>query len=189
MDLFDAIDHRTSCRQFLTQAVDIADLDRILAAAVRAPSPLNTQPWEFIVISAEAKKREIFDEAERCRQWAIEESGWKWLNNYQTDFLMQAPVLVAVVGDPQKTGMDMYQEEGSMGYLLACAAAVQNMMLAAHALELGSLFFTMFDKANLRTILDVPEDKTPVALVCIGKAKGALKPVPRKDVAAKTRYL
>jgi nitroreductase len=83
----------------------------------------------------------------------------------------------------------MYQAEGNMGYLLACAAAVQNMLLAAHALGLGSLFFTMFDKANLRTILNVPEEKTPVALVCIGKVPETLKPVPRKDITALTRYL
>jgi 5,6-dimethylbenzimidazole synthase len=189
MELFEAIENRTSCRQFQSEPVGADRIGQILAAAVRAPSPLNTQPWQFIVITAEVKKREIFDEAERCRHWAIEKSGWQWLNSYKTDFLLQAPVLVAVVGDPQKSGMDIYQPEGPQGYLLACAAAIQNMMLAAHALDLGSLFFTMFDKRHLRRILDIPEDKTPVALVCIGKAKAAQKPVPRKDIAQKTIYL
>ena len=141
------------------------------------------------MITGPAKKQEIYEEAERCRAWAIEESGWKWLNGYKTDFLLQAPVLVAVVGDPKKSGMDMFQKEGTVGYQLACAAAIQNMMLAAHALGLGSLFFTLFDKDQLRRILDISEDKTPVALVCIGKPKESQVPVPRKDIKAKTVYL
>ena len=189
MDLFSAIQTRTSCRLFHPDAVAKETIEQILAAGVRAPSPLNTQPWRFIVITAQAKKQEIFAEAERCRAWAIEQSGWTWLNKYKTDFLMQAPVLVAVVGDPKKSGMDMFQEDGPVGYQLACAAAIQNMLLAAHALNLGSLFFTMFDKSRLRHILDISEEKTPVALVCIGKPGEPQKAVPHKDVTEKTIYI
>ena len=61
MDLFSAIQTRTSCRQFLPDAVAKETIEQILAAGVRAPSPLNTQPWQFIVITAQAKKQEIFD--------------------------------------------------------------------------------------------------------------------------------
>ncbi len=189
MDLFSAIQTRTSCRQFLPDAVARETIEQILAAGVRAPSPLNAQPWQFIVITSPEKKQAILDEADRCRTWAIEKSGWKWLKSYQMDFLLQAPVLVAVVGDPKKSGMDMFQEDGPVGYQLACAAAIQNMMLAAHALDLGSLFFTMFEKSHLRRILDISDRKTPVALVCIGKPNQPQKPVPRKDSKEKTVYL
>ncbi len=189
MELFSAIETRTSCREFLGEPIDKQTIQRILAAGSRAPSPLNAQPWQFIVISGQAKKQAIFDEAERCRKWAIEKSGWKWLGKYKQDFLLQAPVLVAVVGDPKKSGMDIFQKEGSVAYLLACAAAIQNMLLAAHALDLGGLFFTLFDKTQLRRILDIPDDKTPVALVCIGKPAGPLKPVPRKAIEAMTVFL
>jgi nitroreductase len=153
MDFFSAIETRTSCRAFLGDPIDKPTVLKILAAGARAPSPLNTQPWQFVVITGQARKQAVFEEAERCRKWAIEKSGWKWLGSYKTDFLLQAPVLVAVVGDPDKSGMDTFQEEGRIGYLLGCAAAIQNMLLAAHALDLGSLFFTMFDKANIRRIL------------------------------------
>ncbi len=189
MDIFSAIETRTSCRAFLNDPIDRSTIMQILAAGARAPSPLNTQPWQFIVIADEAKKKAIHGEAERCRAWAIEQSGWKWLGSYKTDFLLQAPVLVAVVGDPKKSGMDTFQADGPVGYLLACAAAIQNMLLAAHALDLGSLFYTMFDKANLRRLLDIADDKTPVALVCIGKPAGPLKPVPRKAIEEKTVFL
>ena len=189
MDLFSAIETRASCREFLDDPIDKPTIQQILAAGTRAPSPLNTQPWQFIVITGKARKQALFEEAERCRAWAIEQSGWKWLNGYKTDFLLQAPVLVAVVGDPKKSGMDIFQKEGGVGYLLACAAAIQNMLLAAHALDLASLFFTMFDKEHLRRILDIADDKTPVALVCIGKPAGPLKPVPRKAIEDKTVFL
>jgi len=189
MDLFSAIETRTSCRHFLPDTIEPPTIEKILAAGVRAPSPLNAQPWQFIVIRAQAIKQAIHVEAERCKAWAIEKSGWQWLNTYKTDFLLQAPLLVAVVGDPKKTGMDMFQEEGSVGYQLACAAAIQNMMLAAHALDLGSLFFTMFEKSHIRRILDISDQKTPVALVCIGKPNEPQKPVPRKNSKEKTVYL
>ena len=189
MDLFSAIETRTSCRQFLPDEISPATVEQILAAGIRAPSPLNAQPWQFIVITSPEKKQEIHDEAERCRAWAIEKSGWKWMNTYKMDFLLQSPVLIAVVGDPKKSGMDMFQEEGTVGYQLACAAAIQNMLLAAHALDLGSLFFTLYDKSHMRRILNIAEEKTPVALVCIGKPAEPQKAVPRKEVEKKTIYI
>ena len=189
MELFDALQGRRSCRDFLKEPVDQDTIEKLLAAAVTAPSPLNTQPWQFIVITDEAKKKEIHAEAERCRDWAAEKSGWKWLNKYEAGFLKEAPVLIAVVGDPQKTGVDMFQEEGSVGYQLACAAAIQNMLLAAHALGLGSLWFTFYDKNELRKILDIPDSKTPVSLICIGKTASEPTITPRKDAREKTRYI
>ncbi|WP_319525467.1 nitroreductase family protein [uncultured Desulfosarcina sp.] len=189
MDLFSAIETRTSCRQFLPDPIEKSTIEKIISAGIRAPSPLNTQPWQFIVITDAKRKQAIHAEAEHCRAWAMEESGWKWLGKYRMDFLLQAPVLIAVVGDPKGSGMDMFQEDGPVGYLLACAAAVQNMLLAAHALGLGSLFFTLYDKGRLRSILDIPENRTPVAIVCIGKADGTQQPVPRKAVGEKTVFL
>ena len=94
MEHFSAIETRTSCRAFLGDPIDKATIQKILAAGARAPSPLNTQPWQFIVIADPARKQAVFEEAERCRTWAIEKSGWKWLGAYKTDFLLQAPVLV-----------------------------------------------------------------------------------------------
>ena len=189
MDTFTALKSRRSCREFSPEAVAPEKIERILEAATWAPSPLNTQPWKFIVITNAAKKDAVFAEAERCKAWAIEKSGWKWLGSYGLDFLKQAPVIIAVVGDPQKTGVDMFQTEGSVGYQLACAAAVQNMLLAAHALDLGSLWFTFFDKAELRKILDIPDEKTPISLVCIGKPAQPPAAAVRKKLAKLTTYM
>ncbi len=182
MDLFTAMKERRSCRNFLSEKVEDGTIEKVLEAATWAPSPLNSQPWEFIVVTNQEARENIFSEGERCRKWALEKSGWKWLGSYPLDFLRSVPVIIAVVGDPKKTGVDMFTEEGPMGYQAACAAAVQNMHLAAHALGLGSLWFTLFDKKAMRQILGVAPEKTPLALICLGKPKSPASPVPRKEV-------
>jgi 5,6-dimethylbenzimidazole synthase len=189
MDLFEAIRDRRSCRNYLPEAIDDNVIESILEAGTWAPSPLNMQPWEFVVITSNDVKEKIFDEAERCRRWSLEKSGWKWLDSYHVDFLKQAPVIVAVLGDPKKTGVDMFMDEGMEGYQAACAAAVQNIHLAAHSFGLGSLWFTLFDKKNLRDILGVSIEKTPVALVLLGKPGASPTAMPRKSVKDKTKYI
>jgi len=188
MDLFEAIKGRRSCRNYLPEAIDNTVIESILEAGTWAPSPLNTQPWEFVVITSTDVKEKIFAEADRCRKWALEKSGWKWLGSYPLDFLRLAPVIIAVIGDPKKTGVDMFTEEGPMGYQAACAASIQNMHLAAHALGFSSLWFTLFDKKTIREILGIVPEKMPLALICLGKPGSSLAPTPRKEVKEKTTY-
>lgn len=189
MDLFTTVKERKSCRDFLADPIDDETIDKILQAAVSAPSPLNMQPWRFIVITNQDVKEKIYKEAEKCRQWALEKSGWKWLGGYKTEFLKSAPAIIAVTGDPKKTGVDMFMEEGPTGYQNACAAAIQNMLLAAHALGLGSLWFTFFHKKDIKEILEIEEGKTLIALVCLGKPAGESTLMPRKDIKDKTTYI
>jgi nitroreductase len=189
MDVFTAIKERRSCRDFLQEPISEDAIEKILEAAIWAPSPLNMQGWEFIVITNRKVKEEIYSEAERCRQWALEKSGWKWLGGYQVGFLKTVPVIIAVIGDPKKTGVDMFLEEGSVGYEHACAAAIQNMHLAAHSLGLGSLWFTFFDRKEMREILGVDVKKTPIALVCFGKKSSQPDRTPRKGVKEKTTFV
>jgi len=189
MDLFDAIRGRRSCRSFSPDPVKEADLEKILEAGTWAPSPLNAQSWEFIVITNQGLREKIFSEADRCRQWAIEKSGWKWLSRYQVDFLKAVPVLIAVIGDPTKSGVDIFQEEGGVAYQHACAAAVQNMQLAAYALGYSTLWFTLFDKNAMRTVLGVPQNKVPLVLLCLGKPSGEIPQTARKDFKEKTTFL
>jgi 5,6-dimethylbenzimidazole synthase len=189
MDVFTAIQERRSCRKFLPEPIGEELIEKIIEAATWAPSPLNMQPWEFIVITSHTVKDQIYAESIRCKAWALEESGWKWIGGYKVDFLKSTPVIIAVIGDPKKSGVDMFMEGGPSGYQHACAAAIQNMLLVAHALGLGTLWFTFFDKKPMREILGIDEKKTPVALVCLGKPDGKPTAMPRKDVKDKTSYI
>jgi len=189
MDLFEAIRGRRSCRAYLKDAVEREVVEKILEAATWAPSPLDSQPWEFLVVTDQSVKEKIYTEAVRCKEWALEKSGWKWLGKYGVDFLKTTPVIIAVIGVPKGTGVDMFMEEGSTGYQLACGAAIQNMLLAGHALGFGGLWFTLFDKKAMRKILGVEEKKLPIGLVCIGKPLGAPGAIPRKSFQEKTTWV
>lgn len=189
MDVLTAIKERRSCRTFSNDPISKETLDQVLEAATWAPSPLNAQPWSFVVITAEEVKNNIIAEAERSRELAIEKSGWGWLGKYSVEFLRAAPVAIAIVGDPKKSGVDQFMEAGAKAYEHACAAAVQNMLLTAHALGLGSLWFTMFDRDQLGKIIDLPPGKMVLALVYLGKPAADPAPAPRKAFVDKTAYL
>lgn len=189
MDVLKAIRERRSCRRFLPEALDEGLIDQILDAGNWAPSPANQQPWEFVVIRSAAVKEQIYEEGLQCKRKLLERSGWKWLDTYHIDFVKEAPVIIAVIGDPEKSGADKFLDEGAgRGYLEACSAAVQNMMLAAHALGLGSLWFTLFEAASIRKILGLAPSRDPVALVCLGKDGGGPAPAKRKNYREKTSY-
>jgi len=189
MDIFTAIKERRSCRKFLPDPVDEEIIQKILEAAAWAPSPLNLQPWEFIVITNLDLKNKIHAEAIRCKTWALEKSGWNWIGGYKVDFLTAAPVIIAVTGDPKKSGVDMFMEGGATGYQHACAAAIQNMLLAAHSLGLGGIWFTFFDREAMGKALGIHAEKTLIALICLGSPDGEPTAMPRKDVKGKTTYL
>ncbi len=173
----------------MPEPVNDSDLDAILAAGAAAPSPANSQPWEFIVITGKDAKIKIHDEALRCRNFLFEKSGWKWLTKYDLEFVKDVPAIIAVTGDPKKTGADMFMDGGNNAWRDACSASVQNMMLAAAALGLGSLWFTMFDRNNLRSLLNIDNEKIPTALVFIGRSSADLVITPRKDIKEITRYI
>lgn len=189
MDVFEAISERRSCRKFLPDPVGDADIEKILEAGNWAPSPANQQPWEFIVITSPVIKERILVESEICKKKLFERSGWKWLEKFPIDFVREAPVIIAVVGDPKKSGADMFLDEGTgRGYLEGCSAAVQNMMLAAHALGLGTLWFSLYEAGAVRQILGLDPGKDPVALLCVGKP-ASVAASKRKDFREKTTYL
>ena len=189
MDIFTAVKERRSCRNFMPDAVSKEVLDKILEAGTWAPSAANNQPWEFIVVTNSEIKKDIFTESEKCRKVLFEKSGWKWVDRYKIGFIMEAPVIIAVIGDPKKTGADMFLEGGGLAYQHGCAAAIQNMLLAAHALGLGTLWFTLFEKQTIRKILKIDQAKEPLALICLGKSVAVSSPTPRKGANDVTAYV
>jgi len=185
MDLFEAIKERRSCRDFLNEPVDNETLFKILEIATWAPSPLNLQPWEFIIVRDQVTRENIYNEALRCKNWGQEASGWDWLGKYSVEFLKNVPVMIVVVGDPKKTGLDAFLEEGNVGYQYACAAAIQNIHLAAYSFGLGTLWFTLYDKKNIRKILNIPSEKNPLSIICLGKPATEIHTPKRKDIRSK----
>ena len=189
MDLFTAIKERRSCRSFLPDPVSDADLETIIGAAINAPSPINSQPWNFVVITAGETKEKIHSEAVRCRNFLLETSGWRWLGKYDLEFLRKVPAMIAVIGNPKKSGADIFMEGGAGAWREACAAAVQTMMLAAQSVGLSTLWFTMFDKGNIKQLLGIEGEAVPLAIVMVGKAAAAVEATPRKSFEEVVRYI
>lgn len=188
MDVFDAIRERRSHRAFVQKSVEPEKVELILEAAQWAPSPVNSQPWEFIVITGEAARSRVADISKEARvTGSVEIHGFSLIrpapyaseddtdvqenhdiDNYDLSFLKNVPVMVAVVGNPESAVRHASSDRSGDGYKYACAAAIQNMLLAAHAQGLGSLWFTYFDRMVLSTYLNVPASKHLIAIVCLG---------------------
>ncbi len=73
-------------------------------------------------------------------------------------------------------------------FVCVYAGAIQDSLLTAPSLSLGSLWFTLFEKDPLREILTIEREKDPVALICIGKPAGEPFQTPRKTVQEKTTH-
>ena len=189
MELFAALNGRQSCRDFSAEFIETQVIEKIIGAGIMAPSPLNTQSWEFMVVSGPEMKEQLCNGAEAAKVAAIETSGWKWLETYSVAFLRTTPVIVVVVGDKTKSGVDTFSVDGPAAFSQACAAAVQNMLLAAHSLGLGSFWFTLFDKESVKELLQIDDNKEPLAFVCLGKPAKVSAKTPRKPLASKIVFI
>jgi nitroreductase len=90
------------------------------------------------------------------------------------------PVLIAVLFDPSQKGLGGFFGQGQ-GAIAAAAACVQNILLAAADLGLGTLWFTFFNPAEMRTCLGIPENLEVAGVIPLGKVKGVIKTPPRKQ--------
>jgi nitroreductase len=171
---------RRSCRSFEGRGIGEGQLKAILDAGVWAPSPLNLQPWEFIVITSSDVKAKIRGVAEEAKQNVLDGDGPDWVGKYVFNFIEEAPILIVVLFDPTRSGLGSYFGQ-VQGANQAASACIQNMMLAATEMGLGSLWLTFFDPERLRTVLDIPQTLDIAAIVPIGMPKGEMKAPPRKD--------
>jgi nitroreductase len=156
MDIFKAIKGRRSVRKYKSDSVPDEILERILDAARWAPSAGNIQPWKFIVI----RDKKILE----------------LLRKVSPGYLGEAPLAVLVCSDKERES----REGGQMGrdYLSIsdCSMAVENMVLTAYALGLGTCIVKSFSEIAVREILEIPEGIAPELLVVIGYP--AQKPTP-----------
>ncbi len=150
---------RRSIRRFLPAAVPDSDIEFVLEAGRWAPSAGNAQPWIFFVIRSLQTRKALAKAASQ-------------------KFLSQAPVVLAVCADISRA-QNAYGSRGAQLYCIQdTAAAVQNMLLAATALGLGSCWVGAFDENAVSSLLDLPESIRPVALVPLGTA--AEEPLARQ---------
>jgi len=150
METLECIKTRRSIRKFKDKAVDWDKVVQILEAGRMAPSAGGVQNWKFVVIRNEKDKKKI---AQAC------------LNQ---EFITQADVVIVVLADPEKSET-YYGKRGSRLYSIQnCAASIQNMLLAAHDIGLGSCWVGAFDEDAVRRVTMCPEHIMPQAVIPIG---------------------
>ena len=155
--MLELIMSRRSVRKFQAKAVSEQDITDLLKAAMNAPSAGNEQAWQFVILQGEA-----FD---------------AYLDiNRNTP--QGAPVGILVCED---RSAEKYQ-----GYAVQdCAAAVENILLAAHAKGLGSVWTAVFpnNAAAVKQLLGLPEHVAPFACLPIGYPDQTVNAADRYDAA------
>ena len=201
-DLWEAIYTQRAIRYWTSEAVPRDLLETVVAAATKAPSGSNTQPWVFVVVDDRAILRTL---AAALREAASQNEGLRGVLSNADDVedrslrlilkgareffqsLERAPALII----PCLHGLSSPTTEpdsllaGSSIYM-----AVQNLLLAARAVGLGTVMTTaqgMIDRP-LRETLGIPDDAVPAALIPIGFPDANFGPTRRKPVADVLRF-
>ncbi|MGQ9514231.1 MAG: nitroreductase family protein [Thermoproteota archaeon] len=152
MDIFEAIRERHSVRSYRPVLVEKEKILQILEAARLAPSAANIQPWHFIVVTDHYKRKTISEGGIFAR------------------FLSSSPVVVVCCGD---------RKASPMWHMVDTSLAVQNMVLAATGLGLGTCIVGSFDEEKVRSLLKIPERLSIVVLLAIGY------PTSERDILGK----
>lgn len=158
MDLFEAIHTRRSIRKYKDQAVPDEFVKKILAAAMSAPSAGNEQPWEFVVITEKSILLSIPSVHPHAKM------------------AKDAPLAILVCGN-----LDLEKYPGN--WVLDCSAAVQNILLSAHALGLGAVWTGIYPEEDrmkgFSELFSLPASVKPHALIILGYPDQYLPAVDR----------
>jgi nitroreductase len=189
MDVLEAIAARRSIRRFGADPVPRELIEQILLAGVQAPSGKNRQPWEFIVVHGE-KRREMLavmrEGIQQARQAGHDPGSSEWSANC----MEQAPVTVFVF-NPHEQGGATPEEwfVGSVVDVQSTGAAIENMLLAALAVGLGTLWICDVFYAYRGLCKWLGREDQLIAAVAIGYPEEAPGPRPRRSVAEVTTWL
>jgi len=155
MEVIEAIKTRRSIRCYENREIDDGTIAAIIDAARWAPSGKNTQPWRFVIVT---------DSRVRAGLEAIRPEG----------IIRQAPVCVAVVLE-RTAG---YEELKDLQGIGACA---QTLLLAAHALGIGSCWIGLARDARAHALLGLRETEELMLLVSLGYPAGSVsQPAPAR---------
>jgi len=144
MDALEAIFTRRSIRRYTGEPVAADDVKMILEAGMNAPSANNSQPWHFIVVDEREKLNAIMEVHPYSRM------------------LAEAPVAIVICGNP--TASKFWQQD--------CAAATQNILLTARALDLGTVWLGVYPDeqraASVAALFGVPDDIKTMCIIAMG---------------------
>ncbi|HUV59336.1 MAG TPA: nitroreductase family protein [Desulfatiglandales bacterium] len=175
-DFMEIIKGRRSIRRYQDQEIPEEDLNQVLEAIRWSPSWANTQCWEVIVIKDSVIKQKLQE---------ILSAG-----NAATKAIGEAPVVITLCGKLERAGYEKGQSTTKFGdwFMFDLGIATQNLCLAAHNLNLGTVIVGLFDHDKAKDILKVPEGYEVVALVPLGYPAKEVSAPPRKQIGEFVHY-
>lgn len=165
LDVFDVMAGRTATRRFTGEPIDDATLDRLLAAMLTAPSASNKQAWVFVAVRDPVRLRRI--------------------RAFAPGVIGVPPLLLVACFDGSRAPDDHLMPEVGV---LCVAMAVQNLLLAAHALGLGGCPVSSFLAEPVRRLVGLPDHVAPVLVVPIGRPDGEHQRSVRRDDSEVVRH-
>lgn len=170
MDISECIKNRRSIRKYLNTEIPKDKIGMIIEAGLMAPSSGNIQNWNFTVIKDPEKREKL---ADAC---------------LQQHWMTQAPVHIIVCG-VEDIAKQFYGLRGEKLYTIQnCSACIQNMLLMAHSLGLGSCWIGAFDEGMIKNIAGIPDNARPQAIITIGIADEKPEP-PKREALYNFYYL
>jgi nitroreductase len=178
MEFFEVTHTQRAMRRLKPDAVSDADLWTVLETATMAPSGGNRQPWNFVVVRDSEKKKQI-------GAWYLE--AWERMYGPQKDAMMADPAMARTFRSADHLARHMEdvpvlviaairKDMFALGPTLGASIypAVQNLMLAARALGLGTALTTLhkLHEDDVKKLLGIPENVETMALIPIGVPKG-----------------
>lgn len=149
MDVLDAVKGRRSIRRFRNTPLPASLLSTLEESLLEAPSAGNLQSRKFCFVFRDETRILIARAA------------------YHQDFIQEAPLAVVCCADLKIASH--YRERGRSLYCLQdVAASIENLMLVAYSLGLGSVWVGAFDEREVSRILNLPDHIRPVAIVPVG---------------------
>lgn len=157
-DSLQLLHQRRSIRKYTDQPVSAEQLEALLRAAMAAPSASNRQPWQFVTV----QDRALLDQLAEVHQYA--------------KMLHEAALCIAVCGDRN----NKFWEQD-------CAAATQNILLAATGLGLGAVWLGIHPNPDptdrVVRLLRIPASHLPLCLIAVGHPAEHKQPSQRFDPA------
>lgn len=169
MDAIEAIFKRRSVRDYVKKEIEDEKIEILLKAGMYAPSAGNEQPWHFIVI----KNKDVLSKLAEAHPYA--------------KMLKKANVAIVVCADKK---LSRYEDDF---WVLDCSASTQNILLAATALGIGSVWIGIYPNKkrieDVSRILEIPENVIPVSIVSLGYPKGdVFKELPERFKRERIHY-
>jgi nitroreductase len=152
MSILDIIKDRRSVRNFTNEEIPGSAIEALVDALRWAPSAGNLQSRKFYFVFNEEVKNKLAQTG---------------LKQDFVSFIARAPLVIVACADRQVASR--YGERGIHLYCIQdTSASVQNLLLAAHELGLGTCWVGAFKEEKVREILNLPDNLIPVAIVPVG---------------------